>query len=132
MRPRLVDFGKQAAGGTSAPRKVTVSNHSDKTRTITVVRTSAGFGESDDAKSWKPPASCLVQVTFSPAFAGIKLGALIIRVADRDNDSGTLSGPCRDRHQGGEFDHVVGCGDAGRDKRSDGERLFRQCQQRIE
>jgi hypothetical protein len=88
--PGLVDFGKQAAGGTSAPRKVTVSNHSDKTRTITVVRTSAGFGESNNCGVLKPRASCLVQVTFSPAFAGIKLGALIIRVADRDNDSGTL------------------------------------------
>ncbi len=37
--PPHVDFGKQATGGTSAPRKVTVSNHSDKIRTIVAVRT---------------------------------------------------------------------------------------------
>jgi len=88
--PPHVDFGKQATGGTSAPRKVTVSNHSDKIRTIVAVRTTAGFGEGNNCGVLKPRASCQVQVTFSPTSAGIKLGALIIRVADRDDDSGTL------------------------------------------
>jgi WD40 repeat protein len=88
--PPLVDFGNQSTGSTSAPRKVTVSNHSDKTRTIMAVRTTAGFGEGNNCGVLKPRASCQIQVTFSPTSAGKKLGALIIRVADRDNDSGTV------------------------------------------
>jgi hypothetical protein len=54
-----------------------------------VVRTTTSFGESNDCGVLKPGASCHVQVTFSPGSAGIKIGALIIRVADRDDDSGT-------------------------------------------
>jgi len=88
--PFSVEFGKEAVGGTSAAKPVTITNRSDRVRTIVRVRTTAGFGESNTCAVLKPRASCKVEVTFSPTMKGERIGALIVRVADRDDDSGTF------------------------------------------
>src|SRR5579863_5982941 len=88
--PLSVEFGKEAVGGTSGAKLVTITNRSDRARTIVRVRATAGFGESNDCSVLNPSANCKVEVTFSPTIAGKRIGALIIRVADRDDDSGTF------------------------------------------
>jgi hypothetical protein len=88
--PLSVEFGKEAVGGTSAAKQATITNRSDRARKITRVLTTAGFGESNNCGVLNPRASCKVQVTFGPTATGKRIGALIVRMADRDDDSGTL------------------------------------------
>jgi len=77
-----------AVGATSAAKQVTITNRSDRARTITRVRTTSGFGESNNCGVLNPSRSCKVEVTFSPTVTGERIGALIVRLADRDDDSG--------------------------------------------
>jgi hypothetical protein len=79
-------FGNQGTGTTSVSQLVTLSNTGNAMLTITGIGTSANFGQSNNcAGSVAASGSCTLNVTFSPAAAGVLSGTLTIT----DNSNGT-------------------------------------------
>ncbi|MGH7813228.1 MAG: choice-of-anchor D domain-containing protein [Candidatus Binataceae bacterium] len=81
VSPNSLSFGTVAAGTTSAPQTVTVSNSSGATIHVDSVAASNGFGVQSDGcggGDLAPGANCSVAVTFSPAQAGSVTGQLAI------------------------------------------------------
>ncbi|MGH7813229.1 MAG: choice-of-anchor D domain-containing protein [Candidatus Binataceae bacterium] len=81
VSPNSVSFGTVAAGTTSAPRTVTVSNSSGVAIHVDSVAASNGFSIQSDGcggGDLAPGASCPVAVTFNPSAAGSVTGQLTI------------------------------------------------------
>jgi len=89
-------FGNQFVGTTSNPLVVTVTNPGNAALTITSIKASGDFAETDTCASGvsaNTSTSCTISVTFTPTAAGARAGAITIS----DNASGspqavTLSG----------------------------------------
>ncbi len=84
VAPEKLDFPPQATGTTSESIATNVTNNGSSTLRITDILVSGiDFTEKDTCKtSLAASASCSIQVTFKPAIAGPRLGALRISSSD--------------------------------------------------
>jgi hypothetical protein len=72
-------FGTQAAGTTSAPQTVTVTNRGTAELEISAMEIKGEFGlKSTCGKSVAPGAVCSINVTFSPQTQGLKGGTITL------------------------------------------------------
>jgi hypothetical protein len=80
MTPAKVDFGPQSVGVISQPQAATITNTGTRALVIRDVTASGiDFRESDDCqKKLAPGAGCAIQVTFTPAITGPRMGTVII------------------------------------------------------
>jgi hypothetical protein len=79
-------FGVLQDGLTSAPQAVTVTNLSNHSSTFTRIATSGDYAQTNDCPdTLAPGGNCAIMVTFAPAAAGARDGALTLK----DNDPGS-------------------------------------------
>ena len=79
LSPASVSFGATSVHATSAPQTVTLTNGGSAALALTSVTTSGDFAETNACGgSLAAGASCAIQVTFTPAAAGTRTGALVI------------------------------------------------------
>jgi hypothetical protein len=79
----LVNFGKEKAGTTSAPKSITLTNTGTTTLSISNVTASGRFAIASGSScapggTVAAGATCVINVTFSPASPGLQTGAVII------------------------------------------------------
>jgi hypothetical protein len=78
-------FGYQSMGATTAPQTVTVTNNGPGAAAINNVMTSGDFAQTNNCPaSLDAGTSCTVNVTFTPAAAGVRLGTLLVSDAAFD------------------------------------------------
>ena len=84
LAPESLDFGFQAVGTASQPRTATLTNTSNSVLRIRDIGASGiDFTETDSCKGSLPPgANCPIEVTFTPAITGPRLGTIIITDSD--------------------------------------------------
>lgn len=76
--PRLI-FGNQTVSTVSAAQPVTLMNTGGTALTITAISASVGFTETNNCgSSVAADASCVIEVSFSPAFGGPQSGLLTL------------------------------------------------------
>lgn len=82
-----LSFGTQLVGTTSSPISVTATNNGTTPLTFSSITASGDFAETDDCtKAPIPPTTnCQISVTFTPATAGLSIGALTLT----DNATGS-------------------------------------------
>jgi hypothetical protein len=96
LSPTNLSFGTQLRNTTSPPQTVTLTNTGTTSLTITSIRSSAYYAETNNCQSsLAAGASCTISVTFTPAANGTINGTISIA----DNATGTpqsiaLSGIC--------------------------------------
>jgi hypothetical protein len=74
-----LNFGTQAAGTTSAPQTVTLTNRGTAELEISSMEIKGEFGmKSTCGKSVAPGAVCSINVTFSPQTQGLKAGSITL------------------------------------------------------
>jgi hypothetical protein len=74
-----LNFGTQAAGTTSAPQTVTLTNRGTAELEISAMEIKGEFGmKSTCGKSVAPGAVCSINVTFSPQTQGLKAGTITL------------------------------------------------------
>jgi hypothetical protein len=80
VTPLQLDFGTQPVGKKSSPQTVTLTNAGATPVTITdIIPSGIDFGETHNCGATLPPgAECTINITFTPAIAGSRLGALVI------------------------------------------------------
>jgi hypothetical protein len=80
IEPAKIDFGMQAVGTPSRPRTATLTNVSNASVTIRDITASGiDFAETDNCQgSLAPGSNCAIQVTFTPAVTGPRMGTIII------------------------------------------------------
>jgi Transmembrane protein 131-like N-terminal len=80
ITPEQIDFGTQAVGVASQPRIAMLTNVGDRPVTIRDVAASGiDFAEIDKCEGiLAPGAQCEIQVTFTPAINGPRMGTIII------------------------------------------------------
>ncbi len=74
-------FGSQTVGTSSAPQRLTLTNMASAPVRVLSLSTTGNFSETDNCISSSPLApggNCIVDVTFSPAVAGVRPGRLLI------------------------------------------------------
>jgi hypothetical protein len=86
LTPERLDFGSQAVGSASQPRTVTLTNSSNSNIGILDIGASGiDFTEADTCNgSLSAKAKCVIEVTFTPATTGPRLGTITISVTDSD------------------------------------------------
>jgi hypothetical protein len=84
LTPERLDFGTQAVGISGRPRTVILTNTTNSTiRIRDILASGIDFAETDSCKGSLPPgANCTIEVTFTPAVTGPRLGTLIITDSD--------------------------------------------------
>ena len=84
ISPEKIDFGSQPVGVTSPPKSATVTNVTDAPiRILDVTASGIDFAETDKCGgSLAPGAHCEIDVTFTPAIAGPRIGTIIITGPD--------------------------------------------------
>jgi hypothetical protein len=84
ISPEKLDFPAQAAQSSSQPLAATLTNVSSGSITIRDISVSGiDFNATNDCPaSLAPNASCKIQVTFTPATTGPRLGTVIVSVSD--------------------------------------------------
>jgi len=84
MTPQKVEFGPQPVGMSSQPRVATLTNISSANVTVRGI-SAAGidFTETNDCPAnLAPGATCKIEVTFTPAVTGLRLGTIIVSASD--------------------------------------------------
>jgi hypothetical protein len=84
LTPQRLDFGSQTVGIASQPRTATLTNTSNSAMRIRDIGASGiDFTETDTCKGSLPlGANCTIEVTFTPAIPGPRLGTIIITDSD--------------------------------------------------
>lgn len=83
-------FGSQEVGAGGDPRTVTVTNTGGMPLTIASIAVTGDFAGTDNCAGALPPAgSCIVTLTFTPAAAGVRSGAVTI-TANASNSPRTI------------------------------------------
>ena len=84
IKPEAINFGTQSVGVSSEGQAVTMTNVSTSAVTIRDITVSGiDFKESDNCPSQLGPgAQCAIQVTFTPAITGPRIGSVIITDSD--------------------------------------------------
>jgi hypothetical protein len=80
VTPQKIDFGSQAVGTSSQPKAAILTNISNASVTISDISASGiDFTESNDCPtSLAPGSNCKIEVTFTPAITGLRLGTIIV------------------------------------------------------
>ncbi len=80
LAPLQLDFGSQPVGKASSPQTVTLTNSGTAPLTITdIIPSGIDFGETHNCGASLPPgADCTINITFTPATTGLRLGTLIV------------------------------------------------------
>ena len=80
LMPARIDFGSQTAGTRSQPRTATLTNHSSQNVHIRDVAASGiDFTETNTCQgSLVSGARCMIDVTFTPATSGLRLGTVLV------------------------------------------------------
>ncbi len=80
LTPRVLDFGEQAVGATSAALSASVRNAGNAKLTVTdIIPSGIDFRETDDCSAkLAPGAACTIQVKFTPAVTGLRNGSITI------------------------------------------------------
>lgn len=80
LSPAKIDFGSQTAGTKSQPKTSILSNRSNRRVNIRDVAASGiDFTESDTCSGvLAPGAHCTIEVTFTPAITGLRLGTVLV------------------------------------------------------
>ena len=80
LAPLQLDFGSKPVGKASSPQTVTLTNSGTAPLTITDISPSGiDFGETHNCGASLPPgADCTINITFTPATTGLRLGTLIV------------------------------------------------------
>ncbi len=80
LTPSKVDFGSQPVGTKSQPKIATLANHSNQNVSIRdVVASGIDFLETDTCQgALAAGAHCTIDVTFTPAITGPRLGTVLI------------------------------------------------------
>ena len=80
LTPARIDFGSQTAGTKSQPRTAILTNHSNQNVSIRDVAASGiDFTESDTCQGALAAGThCSIDVTFTPAITGPRLGTVLI------------------------------------------------------
>jgi len=78
--PARIDFGSQPAGTKSQPKTATLTNRSSQNVNIRDVAASGiDFSETDTCpRVLTTGADCTINVTFTPAITGARLGTVLI------------------------------------------------------
>ncbi len=93
LSPATLAFGNVAVGTTSPPQVITLSNVGNTALAINSIVTTWQFAQgSNCAKFINPGASCVLQVTFTPAAAGLQTGFVTINDAGQGEQGVALSG----------------------------------------
>ena len=99
--PTAIDFGSQTVGTTSSARAVTVTNNGTSGVTVSSISATGDFAQTNNCgTSLAAGASCIINVTFSPAASGSRSGTLTIATSDPNgptsvslSGTGTAPGP---------------------------------------
>jgi hypothetical protein len=79
LSPASLAFGYQSTGATTAAQTVTVTNNGPGAAAVTNIMTSGDFAQTNNCPaSLDAGTSCTVNVTFTPAAAGARLGTLLV------------------------------------------------------
>ena len=80
LTPARIDFGSQPVGTKSRPLTATLTNHSNQNVSIRDITASGiDFSEADTCQgALAPEAHCTIDVTFTPAITGPRLGTVLI------------------------------------------------------
>jgi hypothetical protein len=83
--PEKIDFNSQTVHTSSQPTVATLTNISKATVTVRDISASGiDFTEDNNCPAMLPAgASCKIDVTFTPAITGPRLGTIIISASDR-------------------------------------------------
>jgi YVTN family beta-propeller protein len=77
LSPSLLNFGSETVGVTSAAQTVTLSNTGTSSLTITSITASGDFSQTNNCPATiTNSGQCTIQVTFTPALAGARTGAI--------------------------------------------------------
>ena len=78
VSPRSIDFGENAVESDSPPHDITVSNPTKSPIAIEqIIASGIDFSEKNNCgKALAPAAQCTIQVSFTPAISGPRLGNL--------------------------------------------------------
>jgi hypothetical protein len=84
VSPEKIDFDGQTVGSSSPPKAATLTNVSNEGIMITDISASGiDFTESNDCpEKLAPGANCKIEVTFTPAINGPRLGTIIVSGSD--------------------------------------------------
>ena len=84
LTPDRIDFGNQPVGVASAPRTAILTNIGQGPVTIHDITASGiDFGETNKCQGQLAPRSeCTIQVSFTPAITGPRMGTIIITGSD--------------------------------------------------
>jgi hypothetical protein len=84
ISPRSIDFGEDAVNSDSGPRSITLTNPTHSAISFTQILTSGiDFAQKNDcAQTLVPGAQCTIQVVFTPAISGPRIGSLSIMGSD--------------------------------------------------
>ena len=84
ISPAKIDFGSQTVGVGSQPRSATLTNVSPAKVTISDISASGiDFTQTNDCpRDLAPKANCKIEVTFTPAITGPRLGTIIVSGSD--------------------------------------------------
>lgn len=84
VTPGKIDFGSQAVGTSSQPKAATLTNVSNASVTISDISASGiDFTETNDCPgNLAPGSNCKIEVTFTPAITGLRLGTIIVSGSD--------------------------------------------------
>ena len=84
VTPEKIDFGSQAVGTSSQPKAATLTNISKASVTISDISASGiDFTETNNCPvSLAPGSNCKIEITFTPAITGMRLGTIIVSGSD--------------------------------------------------
>lgn len=84
IRPAKIEFTPQAVDTSSQPRFATLTNVSNANVTVSDISASGiDFTETNDCPTnLAPGADCKIEVTFTPAVTGPRLGTIIVSGSD--------------------------------------------------
>lgn len=84
VSPANIDFDSQAVGVRSQPKSATLTNVSPEDVTISDISASGiDFTQTNDCpRNLAPGANCQIEVTFTPAVTGPRMGTIIISGSD--------------------------------------------------
>lgn len=84
IRPEKMDFDGQTVGTSSRPKAATLTNVSNEGVTISDISASGiDFTQSNDCpEKLAPGANCKIEITFTPAINGPRLGTIIVSGSD--------------------------------------------------
>lgn len=84
ITPEKIEFSPQAVGMSSQPRIATLTNVSSANVTVRDISPSGiDFTETNDCPAnLAPGATCKIEVTFTPAVTGLRLGTIIVSASD--------------------------------------------------